>query len=254
MPIITVDLAVKELASALEIFKQEVVAEIQKGIEGVAKATHAHIVEKVQNGLHSYREKYLADLSEPVQLDENLWEITLKESSNFIEEGREQFDMKPGLLKEGKTNAKGGKYRIVPMNQAKTPSQFSSGNAGYEASMVNKVKAELKARKIPYKKLELGPNGTPKLGRLHSLNIESYTPGKGNTPQLYGLNIYQTKQKDGSVKRQITTFRTVTDQPNQAEKWIHPGVEGKEFFPEARAFAEREWEQNWLPKILEKYK
>jgi hypothetical protein len=67
------------------------------------------------------------------------------------------------------------------------------------------------------------------------------------------LNIYQTKQKDGSVKRSITTFRTVTDKENQKDKWIHPSVPAKNFFLEAKSWAETEWETKILPAMLEKY-
>jgi hypothetical protein len=163
--------------------------------------------------------------------------------------------MKPGLLKGGKTSKDGHGYRIVPMNQAKSATEMSPNTAGYEQSMVDKVKSVLKKKGIPYKKLEIDPKtGSPRIGRLHSLDIESYTPGKGNTPQLHGINIYQTKQKDGSVKRSITTFRTVTDNQDQKDKWIHPPVDARDFFPQAKKWAESEWETEILPAILEKYR
>ena len=198
----------------------------------------------------------MESLGPPQQIDDFMWEIVLDSKAEWIETGRpEPYDMKPGLLKDGKIAKDGTKYRVVPMNQAKSPSELSSGNASYEQNMINKVKSELKKRGIPYKKLEIDPKtGSPRIGKLHSLNIDSYTPGKGNTPQLHGLSIYQTKQKDGSVRRSITTFRTVTDKENQKSKWIHPPVEAKGFFEKARVWSENEWEHNWLPKILEKYK
>jgi hypothetical protein len=250
-----INLDISALADQLEQFKKELTEDIQKSVAGLAKAAHAHIVEDAQKGLHSYREKYLNDLSAPEQLDDTTWCITLNEKSTWIEDGRpEPFDMKPGLLKDGKTSKDGTKYRVVPMNQGKTPGQMSSGNKGYEQNMVNLVKSELKKKGISYKKLELDPaTGSPRLGKLHSMNIESFTPGKGSTQQLAGLSIYQTKQKDGSVKRSITTFRTVTEK-GQEGKWIHPEVEAKEFFEKAAAWAEQEWESKWLPMILDKHR
>lgn len=258
-----VNLDISSLKDQLEKFKEELLSDIERGVKGMAQATRAHIVEDVQKSLHSYRQTYLDDLSDAVQIDDTLWEITLKETSTWIEDGRpDPYDMKPGLLntqsaksKSGpKTSADGTKYRIVPMNQGKTPSSMSPNTAGYEQNMVNLVKSELKKRGIPYKKLEVDPKtGSPRIGKLHSMDIDSFTPGKGNTPQLHGLSIYQTKQKDGSVKRSITTFRTVTEK-GQDGKWIHPPVEARDFFDKAREFAEKEWESKWLPMILEKYR
>lgn len=252
---IKVNLDISSLTQFLNEFSKDIVKDIQKGIKGLAIATQAHIKEEAQNKLHSFREKYLESLSPPEQIDDYLWVITLNENAVFIEEGRpEPYDMKPGLLKDGKMSKDGHKYRVVPMNQGKTPTQMSSGNKGYEQNMVNLVKSELKKKGIPYKKLELDKSGNPKLGKLHSMDIDSHTPGKGNTPQLHGLNIYQTKQKDGSVKRSITTFRTVTDKSDQKDRWIHPPIEARDFFPQAAKWAEQEWESKWLPQIMEKYK
>lgn len=252
---IKLNLDIGPLTQYLQNFAKEISKDVRKGIEGLSKSTHNHIKEKAQNGLHSFREKYLESLSPPEQIDEFLWVIALDDKAEWIEMGRpEPFDMKPGLLKDGKTSKDGHRYRVVPMNQAKTPTQMSPNSAGYEQNMVNKVKFELKKRGISYKKLEIDPRtGSPRIGKLHTLDIDSWTPGKGNTPQLFGLNIYQTKQRDGSVKRSITTFRTVTDKENQKEKWIHPSVEARNFFENAKNWAEGEWENKWLPEIMKKY-
>jgi hypothetical protein len=184
-----------------------------------------------------------------------MWVITLNSDAEWIEEGRpEPYDLKPGLLKDGKMSADGHKYRVVPMNQAKTPTQIGPKQAAYDKAMVALVKQELKNRNIPYKKLELDPKtGAPKIGKLHSLDIQSNIPGKGNTPQLHGLSIYQTKQKGGGVKRSITTFRTVTDKPDQKDKWIHPSVPPLGLFAEARKWAEEQWMTSILPALMSKY-
>lgn len=255
-----VNIDISGLTQYLENFAKEVTKDIQKGIKGLAISTQNHIKEEAQNKLHTFREEYLKNLSPPEQINDYLWVITLDSDANWIEEGRpEAYDMKPGLLnttrpgaKPAKTSAGGKKYRIVPMNQAKAPSEMTVKKGAYEKAMVATVKSELKKRDIPYKKLEIDPKtGSPRIGKLHSFDIESNVPGKGNTPQLHGLSIYQTKQKDGSVKRQITTFRTVTE--DQAGKWIHPPVEAKNFFKDAKTWAENEWEKTWLPQIMQKY-
>lgn len=250
-----VNIDISGLTQYLDDFVKEISKDVQKSIKALANDTYNHIKEEAQNNLHSFREQYLENLSPAEQIDDYLWVITLNQDAEWIENGRpDSFDMKPGLLKDGKTSKDGTRYRVVPMNQGKTSTQMSSGNKGYEQNMVNLVKSELKKKNIPYKKLELDKNGSPRLGKLHSLDIDSFTPGKGNTPQLHGLNIYQTKQKDGSVKRSITTFRTVTDKPDQKDKWIHPSVEARDFFQKAKVWAEQEWETKILPALIEKYK
>lgn len=256
---VTLDLS--SLSQFFEKFAKDISQDIQKGIEGLATSTHAHIKEEAQNKLSSFREQYLENLGEPEQIDKYMWCITLNSDATWIEEGIPQpYDMKVGLLNtqrpgSGKvhTSKDGKKYRIVPMNQGKTPTQMSPNTAGYETIMVNKVKSELKKRGINYKKLELNENGSPRVGKLHSLDIDSYIPGKGNTPQLHGINIYQThNKKTGKVERKITTFRTVTE--DQTDKWIHPPVEARDFFKEAKTWAEKEFETKWLPDIVSKYK
>ena len=260
-----VKLDIAGLVDQLEQFKEELIKDINKGVRGLAQATFAHIKEDAQT-LNSSRQKYLEDLSEPEEIDDGVWVITLKESSLWIEDGSSQpYDMKPGLLKKGK-DGKNGKYRIVPMNQGKTSSEMSPRTAGYEQNVINLLKSELKKQGIPYKKLEVDKNGSPRHGgvdektgkgiplRLHKdININSFAPGKGSTGQLMGLNIYQTKQKDGSVKRTLTTFRTVTEH-GQEGKWIHPPVEPLDAFNKAYDFAVQEWESKWLPMILDKYR
>jgi hypothetical protein len=253
---IKVNIDIGPLTQFLDNFVKEISKDVKQSIKALAVDTHTHIKEEAQNKLHSFREQYLESLSPPEQVDDYLWVITLDEKAEWIETGRpDPWDMKPGLLKDGKTSKDGHKYRVVPMNQAKTSTQLSSGNREYEQNMINKVKFELKKKGISYKKLELDPKtGSPRIGKLHSLDIDSYIPGKGNTPQLHGINIYQTKQKDGSVKRSITTFRTVTDKENQKDKWIHPSVEAKNFFLEAKKFAEEQWETKVLPALMDKYR
>lgn len=251
-----VNIDISAITQYLENFAKDMAKDLKKSIKALSNDTHNHIKEEAQNKLHSFREKYLDSLSPPEQVDDYLWVITLKKEAEWIEQGRpEPFDMKPGLLKDGKTSKDGHRYRVVPMNQAKMSSEMTAKKGAYERGMVGIVKSELKKRDLPYRKLEIDPRtGSPRIGKLHSFDIESNVPGKGNTPQLHGINVYQTKQKDGSVKRSITTFRTVTDKEDQKDKWIHPSVEAKNFFEEAKKFAESEWETKILPAILDKYK
>jgi hypothetical protein len=254
-----VTLDISSLSETLSQITKDVVNDVQKSIKALAIDTHSHIKEKAQNNLHSFRDKYLESLSPPEQVNDFMWIITLNDNAEWIEEGRQEpYDMKPGLLKDGKNTKDGHRYRIIPMDQAKTPTQLSGNplKSPYQKATVELVKHELKKRNISYRKLELDPaTGSPRIGKLHSLDIDSNIPGKGNTPQLHGLTIFQVKNpKTGKVERKITTFRTVTDREDQRDKWIHPPVEGKKFFEEARTWAEEQWEKNILPALTDKYK
>jgi len=264
MSIFKVTLDVSGLTQFLENFKKEVIADMKKSIKGLAVDTQTHIVEEANNKLKSSRKDYLENLSQAEKIDDYLWEITLKADAQWIEQGLpNNFDMKKGLLNTVRPGAKGQiktgkdgkKYRVVAFDQATMPSEMSSNEdkLKYQQELVKKVKSELRKREIPYKKLELDPNtGSPRVGKLHSFDIESGIPGKGNTPVLHGLSVYQTKDETtGKVKRSITTFRTVKE--GQDGKWIHPGLEGKKFFDEAKKWAEDRWEKDILPSLISKY-
>lgn len=263
-----VNLDISSLTQFLENFKKEVVSDLKKSIKGLAVDTQTHIVEQAQNKLKSSRTTYLENLSQAEKIDDYLWEITLKSDAGWIEEGLPQgFDMKKGLLgtqKPGKSEIKtvenpdspnyGKKYRVVAFDQGKVATSLSSNEdkLKYQQELIKKVKSELRKREIPYKKLEIDPKtGSPRTGKLHSFDIESNIPGKGNTPALHGLSIFQTKdEKTGKVQRSISTFRTVME---GSDKWIHPGLEGKKFFEEARTWAESRWEKDILPALMSKY-
>lgn len=150
---IKVSLDLGGLTQYLDNFAKQVVKDVQKGLEGLAISTQAHIKKEAQKKLHSFRKKYLEALSPPKKIDSNTWMITLNSEATWIEEGiPEPYDMKIGLLNTerkgstGKihTTPDGKKYRVVPMNQAKTPSEISPNTAGYEQNMINRVKSELK--------------------------------------------------------------------------------------------------------------
>ena len=69
---------------------------------------------------------------------------------------------------------------------------------------------------------------------------------------LHRITIYQSlidKAKTSSIKnvsRDIFTFRTVTNSPEQKNKWIYPDKQGKNFFDQAEDFVIKEWKNNFL--------
>jgi hypothetical protein len=231
----------KEIAASVE-------QDIKHGVANLATITHAKVIEMASNELHSTRERFLNNLGFE-EIAEGVWVVGIDESALFVEEGLEpNFDMKPGLLKDGETSG-GYKYRIVPFEHSKAPSQLTPTTH----SILNRIKENLKKEGIPYKKLERGADGKPRLGQLHKFSWPSELPGRGNTPLFKNVHIYQTMTKGGNVRRDILTFRTVSNKPGNEDKWLHPGLSGKKFLDRAAEWAEKEFYDKILPEILEKY-
>lgn len=241
------------IAKQLRDIAGEVEKDIQKGVANLASMTHAKVAELASQDLHSSRKKFMDNLGFE-EVTQGVWVVSVDEGALWIEEGIEpNTDMKPGLLK-------GRQSRVIPFDHGKAPSQLN----GYAQNIVSRIRANLKKEGVPFKKIEKGSNGAPLLGKLHSFPKENATPeerrrwsgelpGKGNTPVLKGVSIYQTLTKTGNVRRDILTFRTVSGGPASAGKWIHPGIEPKKFLDQAADWALQEWEQKVLPEILSKY-
>lgn len=237
------------LASEMKTLKAEVQAALEDSVKALSAMTHAKVVELAQQKLNSTRKIYTDNL-EYREVTPGLWVISLDQPALWIEEGRKAGDMTQDLLKEGAHTAKdGSRYKAIPFDYGKPPSQMDP----FTRNMVAKIKFELKKKDIPFKKLELGPNGSPRIGKLHTLNISSPHPSsRASHPTLHGLNIYQTQDQSGKVRRDILTFRMVSDK-HKGSKWIHPGREAEQFFEEALAWAQEEWERNIVPQIMAKF-
>lgn len=246
---IGINIDVAGIAAQFKELQLEVEQDLQQGVARLAASMHAKILEDSQQELHSSRRQYSDALNRLEEVAPGIFLISLEESAMWIEEGiKPGYDMKESLLKNPKLYPSGKKYKIVPFEYGKTPSSMS----GFAKSVSSNIQRELKKRSVPYKKIEYGANGEAKTGRLHEFNFGGEKPGKGNTPVMKGVNIYQSMQ-NGSVRRDILTFRTVTDGPESAGKWIHPGFAPKKFFEKAEEWGLKEWEQVMLPDILGKW-
>lgn len=237
-------------------FKLEAEQDIQKAIANLATITHAKVVEEANNELHTSRQEFMDSLSFE-EVSPGIWVISVDENGLWIEEGIEpNKDMKPGLLKENaKTSKSGTKYKVIPFDYGKAPSQMSASTQ----QAVTYLKQQLKKENVPFKKIEKSADGkSPKVGKLHEFDFgnpggKMGGPGKGNTPMFNGISIYQTVTKTGNVRRDIMTFRTVSSGPASADKWFHPGLEPKKFLDKALEWAIQEWENKILPEVLKKW-
>jgi len=249
MPNLKFFINAEEIAATMKEFKVEVQAALEESVRGVAAMTHAKVTELAQQKLGQTRKIYTDNLDFK-EVSPNVWVVSLDQPAMWIEEGRKSGDMTEDLLRKGAHISKeGNRYKAIPFDQAKKPSQTS----GFEKNLIAKLKSELKKAGIPYKKLEFNPDGSPRIGRLHTLNISSAYPSpRASHEALAGVNIYQSKTASGNVRRDIMTFRIVSDK-HKGSKWVHPGREASKFFEEALAWSEQEFEQNILPSILARF-
>ncbi|HXN74980.1 MAG TPA: hypothetical protein VN855_00625 [Candidatus Acidoferrum sp.] len=240
------------IAAQFKEFAVEVEKDIKKSARELSYITYEKTRQMAEETLKSSSalKPYLDSLAIH-EIAEGLWIITVDEKGIWVEEGIESgFDMKPGLLKNAQISEKGYKYKVIPFEHSKAPSQLHPK----AKEIVSTLRKALDKKGIPFRKNEKNPDGSMKLGKLHSLNIKSEVPGRGNTPALQRVSIYQTLTKTGDVRRDIFTFRTVTGGPASEGKWIHPGYAKKQFLDKSYLWAVSEWEKQILPAILNKWK
>lgn len=241
---------------------------MKDAVRRLTTATHGHIAEEVQQKLKSSRQKYL-DALHFEQVSDETWFVSLDPSAFFIEEGLPaNHEMIDDLLKQGrpnpgraggapkgqiKTAKDGSRYRVIPFEHNKGPSQQSPT----QKSLTDMVKGEMKARGIPYGGIEKNSSGQPKTGLLHSFDVQkrggaSPPVSKVGISLLQGVRVYQTKVKDKggkeTVKRGVFTFRIVSSKHKGTGRWVHPGLEAKNFMNQAFDWAVKEWETKIGPE------
>lgn len=247
----------------MEEFRKDLQKDLNESIKHLADMTFEKTLEFAEQGLKTTFSIYKDSLSSPYNKEAGVYVISLDQKAMWIEEGLpENFDMKPGLLKDAEVSKDGHKYAVVPFKHDKRPSQ----NVPKAQDLVNQVKKVLKQEGIPFRKIERNDNGSPRLGLLHKIDIDSAKPtAKASTPALQGLRVYQNAVKDsnGNVKKDkdgnamatkgIYTFRTVTDGPKGSDKFFHPGLDAKKFMDKALEWAEQTFEREILPELLKKW-
>lgn len=240
------------LANTLEPKLEQV---LKNAAQSLALQTHAHLLEQVQDKLHSTREKYSNALSF-TEINSNVFVISLDQSMLWLEEGMAEKDMLDSLLKspKAKVSATGNKYLVVPFAHNKSPGQQTQAGK----SLTDTIKTELKKRQIPFAKIERTSEGKAKTGLLHSFDItkapikSAEGPGMGHgpvgavrqgvtgIPHLLGVRIYQ-KETNAGIKRGIMTFRVASSAQRGTGQWRHPGIEPRHFFEEAHDWAMQTW-------------
>jgi len=238
------DIDAESILSQFKEVAEEVKKNMEDSLRNLVTLTRARIVEQTEVLSSDVNRIYMEALGDEEEVATNVWVISLDEKALWIEEGIEaNKDMKPGLLK-GKT------HRVIPFRYDKPESR----NTPFTQGLIGEIKQKLKTEKVSISKIERNSDGSPRVGKLHEFNLGGPIPGKGNTPALQRLSIYQSQQKDSSkIRRDVLTFRTVSSGPASEGKWIHPGYDAKRFMDKAMDKAVKDWEEQILPEILAKW-
>lgn len=243
---------------------------LKHSIEQLATQTHAHILEQAQEKLHSTREQFTQALK--LEETDGVWDISLDAKSAWMDEGIPAgFDMLPGFLSSPKAKTgKNGKYLVIPFKHSKPGEQKTP----LQRALSLKVNFEMREKGLSPVKIDRKPDGSPKLGLLHKLDIKDPEISKAGKQKPWGLGsgaikpkdvdigpflknvrVYQNEIKKGpggtSVKKDIMTFRTASEKQS-GSKWIHPGTEKHSFFKEAEDWSNKQWEEVILPDIMQK--
>jgi hypothetical protein len=244
---------VEDIAQQLDKKKEEIFNQTRKAVQGLAVSAHAHILELAGDKIKTLQSKY-KDAVDFQQVDDNLWVVTLDKSAMWIEKGHGQWSMydKVGKSPKAKTSKEGHKYMVIPFEKSKKPSEQTPK----AKSVTDKVRAFLKKENVPYKKIEYNADGSPKMGLLHKFDIKSPRPSdKAKSPELYGLSIYQRKdEKTGKIRRDVMTFRVVSEKNKGDGRWEYQPREGVNIFEETYKWAINTWNQEILPALIESLK
>lgn len=268
MPVFEVKLDVSGFEGLANDLRLRLNAEAQRAAQTLGPAAHAHMLELANDRLNSRRQIFVDALSFR-QEDANTFLVVLDAKARWIDDGFPgPKDMKPDLLgsSKAKTAKDGSRYLVVPFNHG--PGKGPTNSTPAQQDLTNTLKAHFKARKIPWAKVEKGPGGQPLTGLLHSFDVMGEPkkthngPGQGHgaigdvrqgptgIPFLQGVRVHQRPNKDGKVKRTITTFRVVSSKMGN-DRWIHPGLKPVRIVEDTYDWVLKEWEENMLPKILD---
>jgi hypothetical protein len=242
---------------------EEVINDVKKNFDGLTILTHQKTLELAKKTLKSEYDRYEKALKIN-RVEDNMWEIELDASAVDLEKGRDQKVFMEWLLegKSAKTNKKGERYAVIPFKHNKS----SSSSSKTQKNITNQIKSYMKSNDMKYDKIELDKDGSPRLGLIHKFDVKSglisrllYGPNKKlkdnhTSAPTQGVRVYQNKMPDGSIRKDIMTFRVINEKHQAEGKWFAPTKKANNFMDQAFEWAAREWENKILPELQNKYK
>lgn len=264
--LITIDFG--SLLKDLKDLPENLETQVHLATEHLASEAHQYILDQAEQELHST----LPDFQKALHMEElekGVWVITLDADMVWLDEGMESFSLIDTLLKDGKgkTSKDGHRYRVIPFKHDKAaPKQNPpeiKANPKVQKKLIGILQKTLAKKNLTIHGIEKHMDGTPKTGKLHSLDIKQ-GPKSKNTgiPLLQGVRIYQhaMSDKEGKplygddghrqVQRSVMTFRTVSTKQEGTGAWQHPGVTAHNFMDRAYQWAQNKWESEVLPELL----
>ena len=250
-----IEIDANSVASQFGEFKSEVETAIKTAVGALASSTHAKAIELATEKLNTTRDIYTDALSFQ-QLNENMWVVELDmDKAGWLEDGRKSGFMEELLTgKSSKMGKDGKRYAIIPFEHSKPASK----QAPTAQRFTEEIRKFLKQKEINYKKIEYNDDGSPKLGLLHSfkegIGKELFPSFPAKHDVFKGLSIYQTKdKKTGKIKRDVMTFRVITEDHKAEGLWNHPGRVGELIIDRSYDWALKEFDTIVMPQILESF-
>ncbi len=259
--------------------REELEAAAKEAQASLAAQVHAKAVELASERLHSRRQMYVDALT----LDESdgVAVLSLDATAGWIDDGMEPHSMLDALLSSPKAKlaADGSRYLVVPFEHG--PGKGATNTPASQLDIVSAVKSEMKARQIPWSKIEKDDQGRPKLGRLHKFDIDHKPvktgvgagqgwgpvgdvkqgpnerqavgggPGGGGIPFLKGVAVYQHAVEGNKTQRSVMTFRIASSKHDDV-RWKHPGLEPTNIFEDTYKWALETVENDIVPALIKR--
>jgi hypothetical protein len=241
---------VEKLTESLGALQKEATQVLEMAVKSASVMTHAKAQELAAQQLKTRHKTYKDNLVYR-EVAPGLWVVELLEPAMWIEEGRPEGSMVDDLLRKNPKIAKDGtRYKSIPFDQTREVNSKTNPQNNVVKTMLQNF---LKESKIPLTKIEKNSDGSPKLGTLHKLNIKSPYPSPTASHQaLWGVNIIQ-RMVNGKVKRDILTFRTVSDKSKAEGKFYYPGLEGVKILDQSYDWITKTWESEILPSLMRQF-
>lgn len=200
---------------------------VQQEIDGYIEKTLDTTAEEMMNAVDTYWDEGVL----VIEIDDDNW------LANALETGVQGWDMKETHLNspKAKYSKEGFKYLVIPMQ--KHPS--SRGGGTEKSQMYHRMINEaLENPSYSAPTVQIAMDGTA--GTMERLNTT-------NT-MLHGFYRVQRYRDAEQIKKgtpmstQFVMFRTMSNHPKQAGKWIHAGIRGINMFGHMEQWSMNEYE------------
>lgn len=292
-----INIDVQQLADALEQSATVIEDKVIQAVEALSVSTHAFIVAKANAELSGFKRQAFLGIgdkanktnakstSDPrvdqaaknvrwVRVANGIWVVEIDESAAWIEEGRDPKFMgsEDWLLKPGAKGVKrardGSLYRSIPFKQT----EGGRPDPGTKPMYPTLIKQAMAKQGIHQTRIEKHPDGTPKLGVIHKLDVRQPWGGAEKNPGLYsrprsaqeaalsGLKphggifhlqdavVIQREKPPGKrggkgkIVKETVVFRTISSKHQAEGRWMYPAVKPFGAIPAAHEWAKQQWQ------------